>query len=257
MARQVAAASASAEPEALTEDEIPGRRARRSSESLTHVGQRKGAARQATALPAPPPEMLLEFEDDEASFIAPDATPGVAAFDPEALDASIDPPPSIDAETLAAYLYMHAETARQKSAVLDAKMRHEEAAEALALAETEALRAELAQYHGWLAKEVEGGEGFRLSVRLSEERKKRAALEEDVVKLRIQLGGIMGKVKQLDVHGETPEQQQVTGADAALGSLERLRRLSEQAAYSYRRQQELAHEANVGQLPEPQHSATA
>ena len=44
-------------------------------------------------------------------------------------EASIDPAPSIDAETLAAYLYKHAETARQRHVALEAKLRAEEAAE--------------------------------------------------------------------------------------------------------------------------------
>ena len=62
---------------------------------------------------------------DPAAALRSDA-PG-SSIDEEA---SIDPPPAVEAQTLSAYLYQHAETARQRSAALEAKLRAEQAAEA-------------------------------------------------------------------------------------------------------------------------------
>ena len=71
-----------------------------------------------------------ELPTSGASLLDPAAAPRSDApgssIDEEA---SIDPPPAVDAQTLSAYLYQHAETARQRSAALEAKLRAEEAAE--------------------------------------------------------------------------------------------------------------------------------
>jgi hypothetical protein len=147
-------------------------------------------------------------------------------------EASIDPPPPFSAETLAAYLYQHAETARQRRAALEAKLATEEAEEALVRAETDALRAELHQYNGWLAEELEGGYAFRLSKELHETRERRAGLEEEVALLKSHLSDLSGQVQELvrQAAGETMEQQQTRAATEALSALERLRRISAGAA---------------------------
>ena len=55
------------------------------------------------------------------------------------------PVPPHDPEALAAYLYMHCDSARQRAAALDHQLQSEEEAEAMAKAEMEVLRAELQQ----------------------------------------------------------------------------------------------------------------
>lgn len=167
----------------------------------------------------------LSSVDSEAPAPASAAPAAALSID---VEASIDPPPPFDVESLAAYLYRHAETARQRRAALEAQLATEDAAEGLVLAETEALRAELQQYHGWLAEEVEGGYPYRLSKELHEERQQRVGLEEEVASLKAHLSGLAAQVQELarQARGETVEQQQARAANEALTALERLRRIS-------------------------------
>ena len=202
-----------------------------------------------------------ELPTSGASLLDPAAAPRSDApgssIDEEA---SIDPPPAVDAQTLSAYLYQHAETARQRSAALEAKLRAEEAAEVrghrynfpptlahrplsfshhcafaavqfVARAETEALQAELKQYNGWINEEIEGGYAFRLSKNLHDERERRAGLEREVAVLRRHLVDMSSELKEMVrmAASETAEQQQVRVADEALSSLEKLRMISEAA----------------------------
>ena len=192
------------------------------------MGRAAGAQRQVNMLTAAveAPENIVEG--------APAPSSSVMDLPP------IDPPPPVDAESLAAYLYQHAESARQRNAALEARLRHEEAAEALAKAETEALRAELQQYQDWLAEEIEGGVGFRLSKQLHEERDQTGSLERDVLNLKGHLARLSERMVELRrvVTQETPEQQQTTAAEAALSALERLQRISEGAVQQGRRLQQ-------------------
>ena len=142
------------------------------------------------------------------------------------------PLPAVDAETLAAHLHQHAEVARQRSAAIQAALSAEEAAEARAREETEALRAELRQYHGWINKELEGGHAFRLSKALHDERERKSNCEREVAALREHFASLSAQLQVLvsQARGETAEQRQVRAADEALSSLERLRRISDNAA---------------------------
>ena len=147
------------------------------------------------------------------------------------VEANVDPPPAIDAETLAAYLHQHAKTAAQRAAALEAKLRAEEAAEAAAIAETALLQAELAQYNGWLNQEIEGGAAYCISKAVHDERELRKDMEIEVVNLRGRLSGLSKDLQDLTRQSrtETVEQQQVRAADEALSALEKLRRINEQA----------------------------
>lgn len=145
-------------------------------------------------------------------------------------EAFIDPPPAVDAETLAAYLHQHARTAAQRTAALEAKLHAEEAAEAAAHAETDMLRAELQQYRGWINEEIEGGHAFRLSKSLHEERERRGEIEQQVASLKTKFSLLAGELKEMmrKITAETPEQHQIRAADEALSALEKLKRISEQ-----------------------------
>ena len=98
--------------------------------------EQRGAQYLALALPHFPGmrprrgRVSYELPTSGASLLDPAAAPlsdaPGSSIDEEA---SIDPPPAVDAQTLSAYLYQHAETARQRSAALEAKLRAEEAAE--------------------------------------------------------------------------------------------------------------------------------
>ena len=147
-------------------------------------------------------------------------------------EAQCDPPPAIDAEALAQHLFLHAESARQRTAALEARLHAEEAAEALARAESDALRAELRQYKGWIDEEIEGGTAYRLSKLVNDERERRANLESAVTTLRGHLAGLSEQLKVAGeaAKGETLEQQQARTADEALSALERLRRISASGA---------------------------
>jgi hypothetical protein len=137
----------------------------------------------------------------------------------------------VDAETLAAYLYRHAETARQRHAALVTKLRTEEAAEAAIAAETAALQAELEQYRGWISETREGGSAYRLSKALVEERERRCALEKELGALRSRLSELYGQLQHAvkAAKSETPQQTQARAADEALVHLTRLRQLSQTA----------------------------
>ena len=148
----------------------------------------------------------------------------------------MDPAPSIDAETVAVYLHQHAKTAAQRTAVLVARLRAEEAAEAAAIAETEIIQAELEQYNGWMEERLEGGANYIMSKQLHEERNRRSSLADVVADLRGRLVGLSGDLQVLVGESqETLEQRQVRAADEALSALERLQRINEAAtAREYR-----------------------
>ena len=112
-------------------------------------------------------------------------------------EARIDPPPSIAAETIAALLYRHAETSRQRSAAIQARLEAEEAAEAAVRAESRALEAEVGQYRGWISEELEGGAAYRLSKGVHDERDRCAALEEQVRALKHHLADMAAELRLL------------------------------------------------------------
>ena len=117
-------------------------------------------------------------------------------------EARIDPPPSTAAETIAALLYRHAETARQRSAAIQARLEAEEAAEAAVRAESRALEAEVSQYRGWISEELEGGAAYRLSKNLHDERDRCVALEEQVRGLKLHLAEMATELRALVQHAE-------------------------------------------------------
>ena len=117
-------------------------------------------------------------------------------------EARIDPPPSPAAETIAALLYRHAETARQRSAAIQARLEAEEAAEAAVRAESRALEAEVSQYRGWISEELEGGAAYRLSKNLHDERDRCVALEEQVRGLKLHLAEMATELRALVQHAE-------------------------------------------------------
>ena len=84
-----------------------------------------------------------------------------------------------EAETLAAHLFRHAAAARDKHAELEAAILAEEEASAAAESDSNALRAEIKQYHGWLSGEREGGSAYRMSKAIQDERERRVMLESE------------------------------------------------------------------------------
>ena len=134
-----------------------------------------------------------------------------------------------DAQTLAAHLYRHAETVRARHAALDDAIAAEDAAASTARGTSGALRAEIAQFHGWVSGEHQGGGAYRLSRQLHEERDRRLLLESEVGLLRDRLGAIGKHVATLSHvnSGPTPASTlaaHTTDALLGLGRLEDLGR---------------------------------
>lgn len=130
-------------------------------------------------------------------------------------------------ETLAAHLYGQAEATRQRHAVLHADIAAEDAAAAACDAEADALRAEIAQFHGWADETVPGGGAYRLSKAVVEERDRRELLEIEVVRLRERLKTISVHLRELSTQAaeEPPASVLAARADEALSMLERVREI--------------------------------
>ena len=132
-----------------------------------------------------------------------------------------------DAETLAAHLLRHASAARDRHASLEAAIADEDTARAAVEEESDALRAEIDQYRGWLSGEREGGSAYRMSKAIQDERERRAMLEGELGSLRERLSSASVSLARLQHLGrETPEAQQARAAESALAQLARLHQLS-------------------------------
>lgn len=102
------------------------------------------------------------------------------------------------------------------------------------LDEAATLRAEIEQYHGWIAEEIEGGAAYRLGKALVEERERRTALEGEVASLHARLASMSDVLQALVARArrEPPLVTQARAADGALSALERLRQLTEPASHA-------------------------
>jgi len=130
------------------------------------------------------------------------------------------------AETLAAHLLTHAAAVRDHHAQLEAAIVAEETAAAKARGETEALQAELEQYHGWISGEREGGSAYRMSKALHDEQERRASVEAEVAALHGKLGTMSERLQALvQMSRDSPQAQQARAADEALSHLALLRQV--------------------------------
>ena len=136
-------------------------------------------------------------------------------------------PVVVDAETLAAYLYRHAEVARRRHNDIQSKLDDEVAAEGALRKESQTLLAEFAQYQGWINEDIEGGSTYRLSKDLVEERERRDTLESEISVLRSTLSQLSGTLQELvkQAKMETPAATQARAANEALNNLARLKAL--------------------------------
>ena len=131
-----------------------------------------------------------------------------------------------ETETLAATLYQHALAIRQRHSGFEALIEQEHAAQETAEAESAVLRAEIAQYPGWIDESLDGGAAYRLSKALADERERRMMLENEVATLRERLASASSQLKSLMHHATTmPQQQQARAAEDALTYLSRVREL--------------------------------
>ncbi len=120
---------------------------------------------------------------------------------------------SVSVETLAAHLHRHASAQAAAHAAIEREIDAEHAARRDAEAAADALRSELAQYHGWLHDEQqEGGAAYRMSKAVHEEMDRRVLLEEEVAALRVRLHAISGSLQRLS------EQAAAAPPDAVLHS---------------------------------------
>ena len=132
---------------------------------------------------------------------------------------------------------------------------------ATALRYTSSPRASIASRadRGWIGEEIEGGSAYRLSKSLIEERELRSSLESEVKGLREALGTMANQVQVLvqRAAGETPEQQAVRAADEALGSLARLREISNASAAAAAERKEEASRFYGSDVAEPAQDGAA
>ena len=167
--------------------------------------------------------MGVSFPQSDHSSIMIDGPPTPAP----SVAALPTPLPLVDAEHLAAHLYLHAEAARQRHHAIQSKLDAELAREAAARKESQSLLAEFAQYQGWINEDIEGGGAYRLSKDLVEERERRAALEKEVSSLKGRLSELSGTLQDLVRQAKmpTPAATQAKAADDALSNLKKLKAL--------------------------------
>lgn len=135
-----------------------------------------------------------------------------------------------DVESLAAHLLGHAQAARNRHAAIEAHIAAEEVQARHADEQADALRAEIAQYRGWLDGEL-GGSSYRMSKAIHDERERRAMLEGELGLLRERLASASASLARLQNLGQnSAPAQQARAADGALAQLKRLHDLSSQKA---------------------------
>ena len=133
----------------------------------------------------------------------------------------------MDAETLAVRLHRHAQEGAARIGALRQELEREEAATVLLERELGSMEDEAANYSRWLGQDAAGGEAFRMSKALVEERDRRVLLEQECAALRSKLTAVSTMVRKLtEQREEAQRREQETGLEASTTqALEHLARL--------------------------------
>lgn len=167
-------------------------------------------------------------EVDPALQSARDVSLGVSAASPRSVSneeerpgAPVDEAPpssrlaSLGAlQSLAVHMHNQAELRAKRQEKLQAALTEELAANAAVQAEIDALRSEVAQYKGLLSGELEGGEEYRATKVLVEERERHEALGQQVTTMQGKLVHVSGAIKQLAKARKQPAADEIISQDS-------------------------------------------
>lgn len=120
-----------------------------------------------------------------------------------------------DLQSLAVHLHNQAELRAQRYKKLHAVLGEELAANAAVQAEIGALRGEVKRHRGLLSGELEGGEEYRATKILVEERERHEVLGQQVTTMQDKLGHVSGAIKQLAKQRQQPAADEIIDADSS------------------------------------------
>ena len=178
--------------------------------------------------PGRAPSGVAPVEVDPALQSARDVSLGVSAASPRSVSneeerprAPVDEAPpssrlaSLGAlQSLAVHMHNQAELRAKRQEKLQAALNEELAANAAVQAEIDALRGEVAQYKGLLSGELEGGEEYRATKVLVEERERHEALGQQVTTMQGKLVHVSGAIKQLAKARKQPAADEIISQDS-------------------------------------------
>ena len=178
--------------------------------------------------PGSPGRAPSGVEVDPALQSARDVSLGVSAASPRSVSneeerprAPVDEAPpssrlaSLGAlQSLAVHMHNQAELRAKRQEKLQAALNEELAANAAVQAEIDALRGEVAQYKGLLSGELEGGEEYRATKVLVEERERHEALGQQVTTMQGKLVHVSGAIKQLAKARKQPAADEIIDQDS-------------------------------------------
>ena len=111
-------------------------------------------------------------------------------------------------------MHNQAELRAKRQEKLQAALNEELAANAAVQAEIDALRSEVAQYKGLLSGELGGGEEYRATKVLVEERERHEALGQQVTTMQGKLVHVSGAIKQLAKARKQPAADEIISQDS-------------------------------------------